>query len=68
MENLLISLKHFLVLENNPADKENFGKVCNIVSEFSVQNRSNYATTAVITEHCEKIAGSDAVTILSAFN
>lgn len=59
---------YFLVLENNPADKENFGKVCNIVSEFSVQNRSNYATTAVITEHCEKIAGSDAVTILSAFN
>ena len=59
---------YFLILENYPADKDNFGKVCNIASEFSTQNKSNYATTAVITEHCEKIIGSDAVTILSAFN
>lgn len=58
---------YFLILENYPADKDNFGKVCNIASEFSTQNKSNYATTAVITEHCEKITGSDAVTILSAF-
>lgn len=59
---------YFLILENNPADKDNFGKVCNIASEFSSQNKSNYATITVITEHCEKIIGSDAVTILSALN
>lgn len=59
---------YFLILENNPADKEIFGKICNIASEFSSQNKSNYATTSVITEHCEKIVGSDAITILSAFN
>ena len=58
---------YFLILENYPADKDNFGKVCNIASEFSAQNKSNYATTAVITEHCEKIIGADAVTILSSF-
>ena len=58
---------YFLILENYPADKNSFGKVCNIASEFSTQNKSNYATSAVITEHCEKIIGEDAVTILSAF-
>ena len=59
---------YFLILENYPSDKENFGRVCNIVSEFSVQRKSNYATAAVITEHCEKIITSDAVNVLSAFS
>ena len=57
---------YFLILEKNLSDKETFGKICNIASEFSTQGRSNYATTSVINEHCEKIIGSDAVTILSA--
>lgn len=58
---------YFLILENYPHDKDKFGKICNIASEFSIPSRSNYATVAVITEHCEKIIGSDAITILSAF-
>ena len=59
---------YFLILEKNPSDKDIFGKICNIASEFSIQSRSNYATTAVINEHCEKIIGNDAVTILAAFS
>ena len=59
---------YFLILEKNLSDKETFGKICNIASEFSTQGRSNYATTSVINEHCEKIIGSDAVTILAAIN
>lgn len=59
---------YFLILEKNPSDRDNFGKICNIASEFSTQGRSNYATISVINEHCEKIIGSDAVTILAAIN
>ena len=59
---------YFLILEKSLSDKETFGKICNIASEFSTQGRSNYATTSVINEHCEKIIGSDAVTILAAIN
>ena len=59
---------YFLILEKNPSDKDVFGKICNIASEFSTQSRSNYATTAVINEHCEKIIENDAITILSAIN
>lgn len=59
---------YFLILEKNPSDKDIFGKICNIASEFSIQSHSNYATTAVINEHCEKIIGNDAITILAAFS
>ena len=59
---------YFLILEKNPSDKDVFGKVCNIASEYSTQSRCNYATTAVINEHCEKIIGNDAITILAAFS
>ena len=59
---------YLLILEKSLSDKETFGKICNIASEFSTQGRSNYATTSVINEHCEKIIGSDAVTILAAIN
>ena len=59
---------YFLILEKNPSDKDVFGKVCNIASEYSTQSRSNYATTAVINEHCERIIENDAITILAAFS
>ena len=59
---------YFLILEKNPSDKDIFGKICNIASEYSTQSRSNYATTAVIIEHCERIIENDAITILAAFS
>ena len=59
---------YFLILENYPSDKTNFGKICNIASEFSTQSQSNYATKSVIMEHCEKIIDSDAISILASLS
>ncbi|MGP1611641.1 MAG: adaptor protein MecA [Catonella sp.] len=56
---------YFLILENLQSDKDEFRKICNSVFEFSGYSKSNYATLSVITEHCEKIIGSDAINILS---
>lgn len=58
---------YFLVLTRNDSDAASFCKVCNMLSEYGVQNLSSGATLAFLEEHCECIISTYAIQKLSKF-
>ena len=58
---------YFLVLTKNDSDDAAFYKVCNMLSEYGVQNLSSGATLAFLEEHCKCIVSTYAVQKLSEF-
>jgi len=58
--------KYFLILERPASNKDSFGEVCNLLSEYAAPLKANYATLSYIKEHYEPIIKEGALSILSA--
>lgn len=55
---------YYLAVSRSDTDKTAFFKVCNMLSEYGLQNLSTGATLAFLEEHCECIISAKAVQTL----
>ena len=56
---------YYLCISKSNHTPEEFNKICNIVSEYGVPEKTTYATLDYFKEHFECIIKSDAITVLS---
>ena len=59
--------KYFLSVSNENMSSEDFVRVCSILSEYGIREKSNYATASYLLEHSHVIARDNAVRILSEY-
>lgn len=57
---------YLLLLTQETESAETFDRVCNIVSEYGIPQRSAPASLAFLAEHCEALIGHDAVHVLGS--
>lgn len=57
---------YYLVLFRSGHTADDFGRVCNLLSEYARPERTSYATLAHMQEHFEPILKQDALAILAA--
>lgn len=58
-------LQYFLMLTSDAGLREEFDRVCNILSEYGTLQRSFSGSESYLSEHCEALIPHDAVHALS---
>jgi len=59
------TMEYFLVVTKGDDERTAFYKVCNMLSEYGLQNLSTGATLAFLEEHCRTILSSNALQTLA---
>ena len=57
--------KYYLVVSKGAQSPEDFNKVCNILSEYAMQQTHTSATEAFLREHYHRILGGNALQTLA---
>lgn len=57
---------YYLIVYNQSGDVENYQRVCNLLSEYGVKVKSNYAMPYYFTEHFKIIIENDAIQTLAS--